>query len=1310
MTLSPPSKILSLACAAGMAAAFGNSRAIAETQASTDAADLRTYGKVAADLQPARSVFECESVEKADILLDKLQTDLFWDDSLPVRKADYTMGKNTVTVYSLDGGYGAAVIARAGKKVVVLGAASRDEAARLADKEPLLQGDDVTSKAVKPHPMSLDYFDNRAFKAYVPPMRAMGGFTLESHWPFLKSLGAASASFGPMLHNVSPASGVVDWTAHDYEVREAERQHDMVVLGPNGGGEMPLWVANADPDSMMKASDTTLLGDWGGAGMVGAHYEAWQTPFEERSQTALGFLRQAIERYGSSPSLGGWMLFAGSPGFEYNFHGRSTHAWDTSPTSQAGWRDWLQNEKHLSLADLGTRWHGDPKRFSSWTQVRVPDLNEFYGELGADSFRLNAGWKWQNLPAKDPATGAPVAQMPPPPAAKATGWVPFAMPPSQRLAFMSRTGFNYYDITFNPSDWLQKQKKGSDVWLVFALIGTGGNAVQAWLNGKPLEMPTDSQSRDSSFSIRLTGLLKPGSNHLQVGIKCASYQTAAGKPAGPVFLTTHEPKRFPYLGPGGNARFADFTEWQCWAMTDYHRKMLAMARKLDPDRPFVLSGAAEPLTGYGMKMATDYGMGIENTGREASYRPHLPGLGLGAGFYSTSEWSGTPEGEWLDRGFGWILFDGDSSHCLYHDIDAFQKREQEDQWFTRHRRQIQLFGKYLRVQPGVALLQSVDTAQFPSTGGWDIGVGAIQSAHYDNVYLTEQGLKDGLAGQYPILFDTGSEYMEPETVDAIRKYVEQGGTFVALDNTARHTLLEPDSNPLASVSGFKFLKAHGGGNIHFASELPIFKGWEDRPLRSWGTSLEPTDPADPSAVPLALWDDGTVAVGYRKVGKGQVITLGGTFWHEGNSDEFLREFLEKLFTECGISRDASASIPEVWTRKMVTKNGLQNWLISFNSTPNTQDADVWMATGAKPDEVISLETNTKVPFVFENNGVTIKGVHLEPNEIKAFAVRRGTLTDGLPVWWKEKTTYWKRTPVQLAAAAETLPEPKRKDAEFIVPLEKWRFHTDPDQALLKDGQWMTAAFDDSGWQTREAGAWTLFDPELKNYHGIGLYRIKFTAPPSWVGRRILLNLYNFDTPIVYDLGEFFLNGKPVATYKAHGWSQTLNYDVTPVIQPGENILTLKVTGGAKLAGFGGVAWIEARPALNPSIDLAGTWTAVRANWLGHGPVTIPGTATAKYIARTIIIPADWSGKNIFIEWASRDQWVGSVVVNGRPTNNNAAIHPFGTLARVNITPHVRTGASNLIEIWPYRTVTWHGGVDKEETGGLQLDGIRIGCQ
>lgn len=1290
----------------------------------TETANLRGYGKVRADITPTRSVFTCETVQKADILLDKLQADLFWDKTLSVKQTEIRIHSVRLTVYSIPD-YGSTLVCRSQNRVLVLGGRTNREVATIATSDPLLKTHDVTSRASTLHPLYLDYYDNRAFKAYVPPMRSPNDYGLESHWPFLKSFGGSAAFFGPNFQFSSAAPGVVDWASNDYEVREAERQGGMVVLGPTGGGEVPLWVYNENPDIMMRPSATTALGDWGGAAMVGSHYESWSTPPELRQRYGLNFFLQTMERYRSSPSVGGWMPFAGSPGVEYNFHGRSTHSWDSSPAAQVGFRNWLQQERRLTLNGLGVRWFGDASHYSRWNDVTVPDINSFYGDLGPDSYRIHEGWHWRN---EKQFTAEPISPQSP-------GWVPMQMPQAQQLSFVSRSGINYYDVTFDASTW--RNLHSGNVWLVFGMIGVGYGGSRVWLNNRPTPLPEDGASRNGPFSMPVTNLLVPGVNHLQVALNTASWPTCSGVIAGPVFLTIHEPKRIPFMGKTTNARYLDLIDWQNWAMTDYHRQMLTLARRLDPDRPFVLSGANDGSADLGSQMCIDFGTGIENTGREANYSPENQTLGIAAGYYGTSEWSATPprndpnQGDMLERGFGWIMFDADSSHCLYHDIEAFQKEEKTDQWFTRHHRQINLFGKYLR-QPKVALLHPVQSIRLnsPEPGGWDMGRGELQAAHFDNAYVTEMGLKAGLADKYPVLMDGGSEFMDTDTVAAIRRYVENGGTFIALHNTARHTSLEPDSYPLASVSGFRVSKQGRGGRLKFEKSLPFFKGWEGREFDGWGMAVDwqstdhaavgrSLDVTDPNARVLARWADGTPAIGYRKIGKGRIITLGTTFWRGGkdlqgiwrSTNELEAQFFARIFEDCGIKRDADGSLPELWARRMVTKNGMQNWLISYNSKNAPVRADVWMATDSRPERVISLDTNTPVAFTYEDGGVRIKNLDFKPYETKAFAVRRASLVGGLPTWWHEKTFYWNRTPVQIAAMSMQLPARNIVTDPDVIPLSRWRFTTDPTNSIFANSGWESATFNDATWKFKESGPWNLLDPSLKDYHGVGLYRIKFNLPVAWNGRRVLLNLFNWDTPIIYDVGEIAINGHPVFTYRAHYWSQTYNFDVSALMHPGENTVTVRATGGTgtKLGGLSACVWLEVHRPLSPQIDLHGTWQAVLADWVRTEEVAMPGIATAKCLRKTIGVPADWRGKPIFLEWASKERWVGCIVVNGQPICNNAFAHPFGLISRLNLTPCIHPGETNVIEVWPFRTMTvMSASAENSEIPGLQLDWIRIG--
>ena len=84
---------------------------------------------------------------------------------------------------------------------------------------------------------------------------------------------------------------------------------------------------------------------------------------------------------------------------------------------------------------------------------------------------------------------------------------------------------------------------------------------------------------------------------------------------------------------------------------------------------------------------------------------------------------------------------------------------------------------------------------------------------------------------------------------------------------------------------------------------------------------------------LARWADGRVAVGCRSIGKGRVVVLRSTFWRGDRGRQ--RLVFEWLFTDLGVSRNADAANDNVWARKAITKNGLQEWLLAYNSTPRS---------------------------------------------------------------------------------------------------------------------------------------------------------------------------------------------------------------------------------------------------------------------------------------------------------------------------------------------------------------------------------------
>ena len=242
-----------------------------------------------------------------------------------------------------------------------------------------------------------------------------------------------------------------------------------------------------------------------------------------------------------------------------------------------------------------------------------------------------------------------------------------------------------------------------------------------------------------------------------------------------------------------------------------------------------------------------------------------------------------------------------------------------------------------------------------------------------------------------------------------------------------------------------------------------------------------------------------------------------------------------------------------------------------------------------------------------------------------------------------------------------------------VPFDEWRFFADKDGTLAAKPQWLQGGFDDSTWQRLAPVPWNLVDKGLRDYRGTGLYRAEFTPPAEWRGRHVVLGLYSFNTPIVYDEGEFLLNGATVTSYKARGWSQTYAYDVTDKLKQGPNVLAVRVKGGKEFSGVAGAVWLAAERKLQPALDLGGPWQTASPDFRSTGMAQMPGRAKACFMFREVDVPAAWKDRSIFLHLETATQWLGSVVVNGRPINYNGYLHPFGLRRRDQ--PHAVRAAS-----------------------------------
>jgi hypothetical protein len=227
--------------------------------------DLRGYGKITASFSSGTALFECEDETHAEWLHGKLLADLFWDAGDAVQAKVVKVGAKEIPAQAWEP-YGWVTVARVGRQVFVVGGENEAAFTERVRQQPLLANGDAQFKATKAYPRYLDFYDLKAFKLYTHAMSSVHNEGLSSHWPFVKKFGLGGVAFQDLgVWTQCPAPGVITYASTEYELLEAERQGGMAVAGITGGGEVPLWIHNQFPNSMMQPSPTSLIGAWGGA-------------------------------------------------------------------------------------------------------------------------------------------------------------------------------------------------------------------------------------------------------------------------------------------------------------------------------------------------------------------------------------------------------------------------------------------------------------------------------------------------------------------------------------------------------------------------------------------------------------------------------------------------------------------------------------------------------------------------------------------------------------------------------------------------------------------------------------------------------------------------------------------------------------------------------------------------------------------------------------------------------------------------------------------------------------------------------------
>lgn len=140
--------------------------------------------------------------------------------------------------------------------------------------------------------------------------------------------------------------------------------------------------------------------------------------------------------------------------------------------------------------------------------------------------------------------------------------------------------------------------------------------------------------------------------------------------------------------------------------------------------------------------------------------------------------------------------------------------------------------------------------------------------------------------------------------------------------------------------------------------------------------------------------------------------------------------------------------------------------------------------------------------------------------------------------------------------------PRNWEVLASLPLH-WRFHLDDRDEGLRKG-WHRNDFDDSQWGTLRIDRWWEKQGH-DGYDGVAWYRVRFSAPREWAGKKVLLRLEAVDGN-----AWCYVNGTLAGTHSCEGyenrsrWFSPFALDIAEKLKYGqENALAIKVedTGG-----------------------------------------------------------------------------------------------------------------------------------------------------
>ncbi len=937
---------------------------------------------------------------------------------------------------------------------------------------------------------------------------------------------------------------------------------------------------------------------------------------------------------------------------------------------------YLRDTRKLSLGDLGTRWYGDANKYKSWDDVNWPREREYYGWDNAGQNQDLAGtWKLNGGALADgEAAGYPT------PGYDDSKWFTFQQPGATYIDVTHRPGGpgGWNRFTFTPDDALLKS--GKTIYLSICPFNDARFTTPdtIYLNGQKLASLTFGYGLEWG-QYDVTSILKPGANVLAV-------HSQYGMMRGPVFLTQKKAEKFPTSDPTLNARWYDTREWLAEDVARGNARDITYMRSAQPEIPLKIM-AYDSMIDVMNPYSAALGAVPHDTGEGAFFRPWDKRYGFLRGIEDSSEPSapGRNLGE-VEGIFFCMTMEGMNAHDYFINLTNLLCDPAQKAWYDKNVPYLELMGSFNLQKPEIVIARSLRVLRdfpFDVPEENDIGRGDIQMAKYSYLYTSERELADHLLDNEKVIIDDNFHALNPEDVDNLQAWVQNGGTLILNQRSGREDYLHGTTWPISKLLGGTPTIRPQTGHITFDANPVILKSYAGKSFPNEGHSVDwqnydyffdsiTMDNPGADAQIVARYDDGKPAIWVKPLGKGKVVMLGSAFYrktsdvhgyYEGSHDEAV--FYKALFSDLGIAPIVTSDEDKLWSERFISNNGSTEMLILGSRVPLSGVSATW-DLGFHPSRVFDPVDGSDIKATIDGNKVTLDNLDFEPNQMRYYAVSRSDWSAGdtLAHWLNRQGELWHG----LTIPAAEVPVMPLHAINIMGDYEVKQF---TDEATARKA--LAPGFDtDGSWRSMRSSDWEVAGlttgPNICT-----VYRRTLQVSAAWL--KDLRGVEIMSTGGPSGPLEMAINGKVVLGTPGADAPE----NVLSALKPGTNLLTFFAKSGGANGGFNNIYALRRLPA-GKFVDISSGWTGITSDTTSEN-VNFPAKGQYTMIRKNLTLTDEMKAAGSI--WAEVDGNTAAVSVNGHVvyfSSHYGAIYQPGQIYRVNLSGALNKDGANEIAV------------------------------